>query len=311
MNDLRIWINHTYQEDRAQIVDLARTLVAWKNKIDPRDYSRLIIYDRYCAVNWIQIPPEVKESLDRFESEWLPPVISYESLVLLNDMRNPTLLSDDFQEDEILFYQIHKDIEVKYNIIMWLVVDFLKNDESWIDGLLSQTLIELNEISKLLATLRRGLSTEWFMNMRPYWDLSQHYRKDWEWNAYKWPSGAYSCWLIYMDLLMWIKPLECSSFSMDDSLLPQIQWNWYITIDDVRYLIDRLRETGNFQDRLWKQHQWYQKIIDAIERIRKWHMGLARKYIWEETLKLGWTWGAKNALDFLQDHVSDTIAKKI
>ena len=274
--------------------------------VKSRIFSNLSMYDRLCDFENIPVEHDIIVALEQLSEYFnIPPVITYESLILLNDFDgSPSLFSEENAADEILFYKTHFDIEYLFYEIHEIVFDFYSWNSS---ALVVEDLIaNIWLIAKKLHHLMSHMKGSSFNALRPYWSLSWHYRKDENWKAYPGPSWAYTCWFVYMDMLLGIKDINIDSYSMDDRMLPNISWSGYITKSELDELKILIKEKGVLSDMLPEENQWIQELKRSVLKFRLWHKQAARKYIWDENLEQPWTWGAKNASAFLDDHIEET-----
>lgn len=269
-------------------------------------FTALTVFHRYAEFHNIILPADIKYAIDILsESFEIPPVITYESLILLNDLDNdPVLFSQEHWEAELLFYKTHQDIEYYFFQIHTLI----KN--AYLDNCYDINIWNiqkaLSKIIESLYSLMKDMDTLSFDALRPYWNLAEYSQKDEFDNSYPWPSWAYTCWFVYLDLVLWIKSVDIDSYSMDDRMLPSIPWSPYIT----RYDLDHLRWNIKQKWVLRDLFPWKISEIDVLKKMvlkfRLWHKQAARKYVWDENLERPWTGWAKNARMFLEQHIEDT-----
>lgn len=272
-------------------------------------FSTLVVYERWLDKQWLNIDDNVSESIKTLSDElWTPNILTYESLVLLNDLEeSPALFSQEFEKDERHFYDMHQQIEKHFYVLHQNIYDFY----SWaVNEPDFDTINDCQkEIFSCLSRLVWGMSVAWFNGIRPYWSLDDYHQKDVGWKNFSWPSWAFSCGAIYLDILLWVKWTNLDKYSLDDRLLPQIQWNWYISVGDIEDLKELVNQHGNLFDLLWNSNQWAQKMLEQLKKYRAWHKNAAIKFIWKENLQMPWTGWSLNANDFLDDIKNKTILR--
>lgn len=294
----------------------AKKILHWElaNKTPGKVFAKLTMYDRLCDSQNIEVASEIRSAINLLSQRFqVPPVVTYECLILLNDLENsPSLFSEEYIEDEALFYKTHQDIEYLFFEIHEMVFDFY----SWNlkDISIESMLSNLWLINKKLHTLMSTMKGRAFNSFRPYWDLTEHYRKDENANTYPGPSGAYTCSFVYMDMLLWIRDHTITNYSMDDRMLPNITWFGYITKHELDTLKLMIKDKGSLSDILWESTKWIISLKQSILKFRFWHKQAAKKYIWDENLERPWTGASVNANDFLDEHIDATkksIARNI
>jgi len=286
----------------------AKRILHWKleNKMVGRVFAKLTMYDRFCDAQNIHVAQEIRSAIDLLSERFqVPPVVTYECLILLNDLtHSPSLFSKEYVQDETLFYKTHQDIEYLFFEIHEAVFDFYAWNIKDID--IKHILLNLRYINKKLHTLVSIMKTEAFNSFRPYWDLTSHYRTDENGETYPGPSWAYSCWFVYMDILLWIKEHTIAHYSMDDRMLPNISWSGYITKNELEELKRFVIEQGTLSSILWEQTESVKSLKKAILKFRFWHKQAAKKYIWDANLEKPGTWQSINANTFLDAHIEAT-----
>ena len=302
------WIPNLEVYEWEALISARAILTWWSIETIQQHISLVSMYDRYCVLYWLDTPTEMSAALDILYSQYnIPPVISYENLVLLNQRgKKPTYaMSDEHQADELFFYEIHQKIEVLFYGILEIIENIYNESSSDTESELSELWKKLSNIMRLMMWLRKNFTKWWFDALRPYWDLSEHPRVKESWEAFPWPSWAYSCGFIYLDMAIWKINPDTEHLSLDDEMLPQISWNWYITTRDI----SRLKETVRDRWNLWFFLSWnpkIHKIIEELKKVRQWHMGLAKKYVWKDALRWAGTWWAPSAWEFLEEHIERT-----
>lgn len=281
----------------------------WNLETKKKALSFLTIYDRYMDQNGASSDSRILEAIDALSHElWVPNVMSYESLILLNDLdANPFLFSSEYPEDEALFYQTHLDIEGLFFEVYGAITDFYQTRNS--TGGLEWVTLKQKDIFRKLAKLMGQMKQESFNGIRPYWDLSNHHTKDGDGQSYPWPSGAYTCGFIYMDIALWVKATTLESYSMDDRMLPALSWNGYISTQEIQEIKSLVEEHWTLADILWDSHPEVNALLTNLLQFRKWHMQAARKFVWDENLKHPWTGWSANAKEFLSQHIDRTKEK--
>ncbi|HRI35616.1 MAG TPA: DUF1864 family protein [bacterium] len=153
------------------------------------------------------------DALALAKSLGLPPVLTYEALILMNplDTAPRTFLTDEVgRRDEIAFYRIHFEIERMLYPSIRMLIDTLShvrpNSESFAP--IGQALNEsLQETKRKMGEMFRTLGVDSFARMRPYF-MADPGRTDAEGRTYPGPSGASSAAFPTIDLLLGISSNE-------------------------------------------------------------------------------------------------------
>lgn len=293
-----------------EIENLAQEVLDWELK---NAFVKLVILERKYECEWVKLSDNIWKAISEISKKLdIPPVITYESLILLNDLdKNPLLFSSNDEtenkENELLFYKTHQEIEYLFYYIYEEINNLYNLNENDIDKIIKCNRL-LKEILKKLWSLMKSMSKEAFNYLRPFWDLSTHYKKKSNGESYPWPSWAFTCWFIYLDVVLWIKDFNTNQLSMDDTMLPKLSGNWYITTNEIEKLKKQVKENWTLIDLFWSESTEVQELIKTIIWFRESHMKASKKYVWEANLERSWTWWSTNAKSFLQQHINDTKA---
>ena len=292
-------------------LDSVDSILWWTcdTEIQKNIFANLLLYHRYADFHWLPISEKVVHAINTLSIYYdVPPVMTYESLILLNKFNDDAVVfSENHGEQELLFYKTHQDIEyLFYDIHIQIQWAYLGPNRDLSVVVMTES---LQKIIQKLYTLMKCMSTESFSAIRPYWDLTHYSQKDENGDSYPWPSWAYTCWFVYLDLVLWIKSVDTKLYSIDDRMLPNIRGNGYITKHDLDELRAMVKERWLLKEVLPWQSKQIWKLQNQLLRFRLGHMQAARKYVWDENLEKPWTWGAINARKFLENHINATKSK--
>lgn len=300
--------NNNMSFDVVVIEKIIENFDQWNIEIN--DYKQhivtLMMYERYYILNDIERPKKLHSVIVKLSQMLgIPEVPTYECLVCMNDLDNEPILfsGPDDQQSELLFYKTHLDIEHEiygiFNIVKW-IYDWTGN---W--GSLNNVWKLLNNAIRHMEGLIQNLSVEWFNNMRPYFDLRNHPYKKSDMSCYPGPSWAYSATFIFLDLITGTKPPNLDNYSLDDSMVPRIQWNGYITLPCINDLKGQILQQWNLLEK-FPDFEPVREILKSVLRFRGLHMKIAMKMIWREDLKKPWTGWSKSAAKYLTEHINMT-----
>jgi len=305
--------NNTSEFNTAEAENILDRFSMWQ--IEIADYSlafvSLSMYERYCVVNDIQIPSILYDSIfDLSQKLNIPPVISYESLILMNDLEdNPVLFSDNYSEQERFFYQTHlyieHDIYEIFNIIQPLYNWWWVNNPDYINSYVAFVNDPINRAIHRMENLIEYFEPEAFSDMRPYFDLTNHPYKKPDGTHYPWPSWAYSAGFVFLDIVTWNKAPNLDKYSLDDTMLPVHQWNGYITQSDLDQVKSGVLEQWNLFNKA-PDNYYIWKLLENLLKIRGLHMKAAMKFIWNKGMNEPWTGWSKSAKMFLRKHIRNT-----
>lgn len=165
----------------------------------------------------------------------LPPVLTYEAIVLFNplDEAPRTFLNDpEGRREEILFYRIHRDIECELYPVIRGLLDSLtpgyEAGETFALRIGAYTRTVRDSIARL-GMMHRELSKNHFDRMRPYFGTPD-YRTDGQGRHYPGPSGASSAAFVALDTLLGI---ERDDTELTDLVRPVVTGRGYATMNDV------------------------------------------------------------------------------
>ncbi len=209
----------------------------------------------------------------------LPPVVTYEGVVLLNTSFAHTFESGSVGESEKFFYRVHNDIEL---ILYPAITKFLKSlaqEDIWstLDALRNLS----TAINKSLDGFRnfyRNLNTEDFNMFRQNF-LSLPHR--WERGIlYPGASGASSASIPSLDILFGVKRVNPPS-PLTDTVRPELRERGYATNQEIQQALETV-ENISLRERFSEYPDILSQLDRCIEQLllfRKWHEGNIKKHL--------------------------------
>ena len=243
----------------------------------------------------------------------LPPVLTYESIVMLNLLSpNPILMSDDLviREQERLFYQVHNDIELSlYDALSANIT--IANTVSIDQSNLRKTLIHLEQSLQKSLSLMSSLYT-WFdkhafMRFRKYFSSIQHRSIDWV--QYPWPSWASSASIPIIDILMWIEQSSTALSPLSDNVRPILTGNGYSTLSDMRAASSWTEKYGDFYARFShdpEMRSLLDSIVILLKKFRMNHSASVKKFLPEAYTGIAWSGWVLNVPEYLDRAIGNT-----
>ncbi len=258
----------------------------------------------------------IRRSTDRVsELLWLAPVLTYEGIILLNPLdENPQTFSEwSDAEQELLFYKIHRDIELHiYPSIRKLIglLDDPRNSDT------TETIDVLDEINAKLefavwkmGEMYRSLNKEAFSRFRPFFSGIESRSLGNE--KYPGPSWASSCIFPTLDILLGIEKVAELSKNAH-AVRPALSWNWYTTVLDMKEAEEKTSKFGNLYDifagnseLLWKLN----RLTDTLRKFRMNHQWNVKKYLPQVFEGAGWTGWATNVPEYLGAIIHNTKSR--
>lgn len=244
---------------------------------------------------------------------WLPPVMTYEWIILLNPIgsKNAIIYSEDLDDRsaEEFFYQTHKDIEKEmYPIIQWLLESFSQNTSTTqISELLDTSIESMEKVLIKMITLYRKLDKEAFSRFRGYFMPIAFRKSDGE--NYPWPSGASSAIFPTFDTLIGIEQVAPLSL-LAEKVFPILSDRGYTTLSDLVRARSVVIQYWSLLSRYSDDTVVLGKIrvlIDTLKKFRINHRSNVEKFLPEVMAKKWWgSWWAADVPEYLNAIIDNT-----
>ena len=279
-----------------------------------REYLENITNEARINKDW-KTPNAVElETTNRFANiMWLPPVMTYEGIILLNPLENNPFIFSEWEDDrkqELFFYQTHKDIEIELFPIVMRLLSIAENP----DMKEEEIIVELEKIRSWLlfavskmTGLYKNLDSWAFGRFRWFFEGIKFRSKDG--TTYPGPSGASSAIFPTLDLILGIDTVEPLSVLAHD-VRPILSGRGYTTIQEMTRAQEVVSDIGSLSVRFENSPQLLKLLkecIDTIKKFRVWHKATVQKFIPEVMAgKSGWTWWASNVPEYLWTIIANT-----
>ncbi len=308
--------NETTWRDISSAQDTLKNFMTWNIEICnyPETFVELSIHERYCHEHGLEIPLALTQTIKCLAYVLkIPPVITYESLIMMNDLdNNPILFLDTQKDQELLFYKTHLEIEHDLHEIFKISKPLYRwewiNNPEYINSYIVFINDPINRAISRIENLIENFKPEAFNCMRPYFNLNNFPKDKQNWEKYPWPSGAYSAAFVYLDILTGIKWPNEKQYSLDDDMLPQRLWNWYITVKEIEHIKQKVVSQWNLVEK-YPNNEYITMLIKNIIKFRGLHMKAAMKFIWKKNMNQPWTGWSNSAIKFLKEHIKNTKNK--
>ncbi len=245
---------------------------------------------------------------------WLPPVMTYEGIILMNPLGTDKQLTYSQNETdkvaELFFYQTHKNIEQwLYPMIQWLLKVWSNKTLSTTDivQLLQTAQNQMNTVLETMVALYKNLDKEAFTRFRGYFS-SVKFRELHGVN-YPGPSWASSAIFPTLDTLFGIEQIQELSV-LASEIRPKIAWMWYTTIADIDRATDIVKKNWNLLEQFSENPEISAQLKELINMLRKFrinHRSHVTKYIPEAMNQHApWTGGAQDVPTYLGQIIENT-----
>lgn len=244
---------------------------------------------------------------------WLPPVLTYEWIVLLNPLDTSeqiTFSSGKIIDAEVFFYKTHADIEK----LLFLAVSRLfsiytiPQDDKWeIIWLLKDIESYLDDSVKKMAQLYRWLDPIDFQAFRAYFQPIAFRNLDG--TQYPWPSGASSAAFPTIDLLFGIAERP-SLWPLVEAVMPRLSNQGYTTIQELTRARALVIQHGNIHSRFMNDPEiteLVEWIVKVLKKFRISHRSVVTKFLPEAMENnISGTGGAMNVPHYLDTVIWNT-----
>ncbi len=261
-----------------------------------------------------QIPSAVMiETTDRIAHIlWLPPVLTYEMIVMMNLLDpHPVLMSDDeiTRKEELLFYETHRNIEtILYGPLTWVmtIADTLQVSDDEVLVSLKCLATVLQEVIEIMVHLYKNFSPDAFLRFRGFF-TSILYRNV-EWVLYPWPSWASSASFPIIDIIIGIERLPPLS-QLSSRVMPVLQNHGYATLQDIEKVSKSVEMYGDFSTRFSHNQdvkRILHEIVNKLKSFRLIHASSVRKFLPEAYNGTAGTWWAQDIPRYLEQIIDNT-----
>jgi hypothetical protein len=226
----------------------------------------------------------------------LPPIVTYEGIVLLNQSPLRTFEIGQVGESEKLFYQIHSQIEfLLYPVIRDLLYALAQESEISV----------LEALQNMAQTLLKTLSS--FREL--YQSLStSDFNIEEGGIPYPGASGASSASIPTLDILFGIDRVEPPSL-LTHKVRPMLTGRWYTTLSDMQWATSIIQERWNIQER-YSHHELILKQVqlcaNRILLFRRSHEGNIKKHLPQVYSGSSGTGGSSNVPEYIKRTIECT-----
>lgn len=282
------------------------------------NYIKSVMFEAKIAYSGKSPEQIVLDTTDRHATIMqLPPVVTYEGVVLLNPLdSDPLTFSVDQpdRENEILFYRVHRDIERELYMSISMLASTIELDfpEQIVIEKLQYSKKHLQNTVLKMAELYKNLDKESFWRFREFF-REIPFRLV-EGMSYPWASWASSSAFPALNILFWIPEVTPLS-PLAHLVMPRLDSREYTTIHTLARLRAITQEKWTIQQKYVNQ-PWIIDLandcIQYIEKFRRMHLGSVKKFIPEAMQgKQSGTGWSTDVPWFLGKAIEDTRKAKI